>query len=236
MSFVRTMATLAVGFAAARGVQKVQQMGGLSGVSDALRGAGAPGGTADQMSEMAQKMGLPVEKEQMRALFAGFGQQAAQATEATEKGMASLMGALGGAASTGARGAADMATALTAGTAAGATTEDNARLMIRAMIQAARADGEIDADERQVILDALGDATEEEMQFVLDEMQAPVDPAALAADAAEGMGAQVYAAALMAIVVDTTAEREFLARLAASLNLSPQTVARLHEAQGKAAP
>ena len=57
MSFVKTLATLAVGFAAARGVDKFRKMGGLDGMKDAMRGAGAPGGIADQMGDMADKFG-----------------------------------------------------------------------------------------------------------------------------------------------------------------------------------
>lgn len=236
MSFVKTLATLAVGFAAARGVQKVQQMGGMAGVKDALRGAGAPGGVADQMGEMAQKMGLPVDQAQMRDMFAKFGTTAASATEATEQGLGNMMGAISGAAGVGARGMGDMIEAMTKGTAIGATTEENARLMIRAMIQAAKSDGEIDAEERRVIMDHLSDASEEEIAFVMAALEAPVDAMALAADTGEAMRAQVYSAALMAITVDTDAERAYLAQLAQGLQLSPETVAGLHKAMNRDAP
>ena len=47
MSFARTLATLAIGFAAAKGVQKVKKMGGMDGVREAMRQAGDPGGFAD---------------------------------------------------------------------------------------------------------------------------------------------------------------------------------------------
>ena len=236
MSFVRTLATLAVGFAAARGVQKVREMGGLAGVKDAMRNAGAPGGMADQMGEMAQKMGLPVDQAQIRGMFDSFGKQAASATEATEAGLGNLMGAMTSAAGVGAKGMGDMIEALTKGTAVGAASEENARLMIRAMIQAAKADGEIDEEERKTILDHLSDATDEEIAFVQAALDAPVDPAALAADTSETMRAQVYSAALMAIQVDTEAERGYLAALAQALTLSPDTVAGLHTAMNRPAP
>lgn len=233
MSFVKTLATLAVGFAAARGVQKVKEMGGMDGLKDAMRKAGEPGGMADQMGDMAKKMGLPVDQDQMRGLFARFGGQAADATEATEQGLGNLMGAMTSAAGVGAKGMGEMMEALTKGTAIGATTEENARLMIRAMIQAAKSDGEIDADERKIILDHLSDASEDEIAFVEAALDAPVDPMALARDTGDTMRAQVYSAALMAIAVDTEAERTYLRGLAQALQLDDDTVADLHKTMGR---
>ena len=233
MSFVKTLATLAVGFAAARGVDKFRKMGGLDGMKDAMRGAGAPGGIADQMGDMADKFGLPGGKAAVRDMFEKFGTQAAAATEATEAGLGSLMGAMAGAASTGAAGLGDMISTVTKGTPASAVMEEQAKLMIRAMIQAAKADGEIDAAERAAILDHLGDASEEEMAFVKAELEAEIDVAALAASAGESAKAQVYAAALMAISVDTEAEKQYLANLAAALGLEAPKVAEIHAAAGK---
>lgn len=230
MSFVKTLATLAVGFAAARGVQK---MGGMAGLKDAMRKAGDPGGMADQMGGLAQKMGLPVQQDQMREMFSRFGTQAASATEATEAGLGTLMGAMTSAAGTGAKGMGEMMEALTKGTAVGATTEENARLMIRAMIQAAKSDGEIDADERRAILDHLSDASDEEIAFVEAALDAPADPAALAADTGDAMRAQVYSAALMAISVDTEAERAYLRNLAEALQLEDAVVADLHRGMNR---
>lgn len=230
MSFVKTLATLAVGFAAARGVQK---MGGMAGMKDAMRKAGDPGGMADQMGGLAQKMGLPVQQDQMREMFTRFGTQAASATEATEAGLGTLMGAMTSAASTGAKGMGDMMEALTKDTPIGATTEANARLMIRAMVQAAKADGQIDDEERRKILDHLGDASEDEIAFVEVALDAPADPAALAADTGDAMRAQVYSASLMAISVDTEAERTYLRNLAQALQLDDAVVADLHRGMNR---
>lgn len=235
MSFVKTLATLAVGFAAAKGVQKFQQMGGLEGMKTALKGAGEPGGTADQIGDFAEKMGMPGGKEAVRDMFAKFGTQAAAATEATETGIGNMMTAMTGAASMGAKGLGDMLGAVTHGTPANAMLEEQAKLMIRAMIQAAKADGEIDAEERQKILDHLGDASEEELAFVQAELDAPIDVAGLATAAGESAKAQVYSAALMAITVDTDPERQYLANLASALGLDPAKVAEIHAAMGKPA-
>ncbi|MDD8024399.1 MAG: tellurite resistance TerB family protein [Paracoccaceae bacterium] len=233
MSFVKALATLAVGFAAARGVDKFRKMGGVDGMKDALRSAGAPGGMADQMGDMAEKFGVPGGKDAVRDMFTKFGTQAAAATEATEAGLGGLMNAMTGAAATGAKGLSDMIGAVTAGTPANAILEEQAKLMIRAMIQAAKADGEIDADERTKIMDHLGDASDEEIAFVQAELDAPVDVAALAAAAGESTKAQVYSAALMAIAVDTEAEKQYLANLAAALGLEAAKVLEIHHAMGK---
>lgn len=233
MSFVKTLATLAVGFAAAKGAQKFQQIGGLEGLKGALKGAGQPGGMADQMGNLVEKMGVPGGKDTVRDLFAKFGTQAATATEATEAGLGSLMAAMTGAASAGAKGIGDMLGAVPTGTPADAMMEEQARLMIRAMIQAAKADGEIDAEERTKILDHLGDASAEEIAFVQAELDAPIDSAGLAAATGEAARAQVYSAALMAIAVDTEAERQYLAGLALALGLDAAQCAEIHTAMGK---
>ncbi len=233
MSFVKTLATLAVGFAAARGVDKFRKSGGMEGMKDALRKSGEPGGMADQMGDMAEKMGIPGGKETLRKMMGSFGTQAADATEATEAGLGNLFAAMSGAAATGASGMADMFGTLTKGTPVGEMSEENARLMIRAMIQAAKSDGEIDADERTKILDHLNDASDEEIDFVQSALDADVDPAALATEVGESAKAQVYSAALMAISVDTDAEKQYLTNLAQALQLSPEKVAQIHNSMGK---
>lgn len=233
MSFVKTLATLAVGFAAARGVDKYRKLGGMDGVKDALRGAGAPGGMADQVGDMAEKIGVPGGKDAVRDMFSKFGGAAAGASEATEAGLGSLVAAMSGAAGAGAKSMADLWGSLTAGTPVDALAEENAQLMIRAMIQAAKADGQIDADERAQILSHLTDASEAEIAFVQTELDAPQDVAALATAAGETLKAQVYSASLMAIQVDTDAERVYLRNLAQALGLEAATVAQIHTGMGK---
>lgn len=231
MSFVRALATLAVGFAAAKGMQKVKEMGGMDALRDKMRNAGQPGGMADDIGAMAQKMGLPVQTEQIRGMFDSFGKTAAGASETAEAGMGQMMGmakaglgTLGG-----------MIGAMTAGSPMGEISEEAARLMIRAMIQAAKADGEIDEAERKAILDQLEGSSDAEVAFVEAQLAAPLDPVALAADTAESMRAQVYSAALMAISVDTEAERAYLRHLAAALMLDEGKVAAIHNGMGKPA-
>ncbi|WP_319826157.1 tellurite resistance TerB family protein [Thalassovita sp.] len=234
MSFVRTLATLAVGFAAARGVDKFRQMGGLEGIQEAMKKAGAgQAGLGGQMAEMAEKLGMGGGNEALTNMMGLFNQQTKGASDAAQAGIGSLLSAMTGAAAAGAGGMSSMFEAMTAGTPVGAMAEENARLMIRAMIQAAKSDGEIDADEQKAILSHLEDASDEEITFVQAELNAPSDVAGLARDTGETAKAQVYSAALMAISVNTEAEKQYLATLASALGLETAKVRDIHAAMGK---
>lgn len=213
MSFVRTLATLAAGFAAAKGYDKFKQMGGMPGVQNALKQNPQTAEFARQAEAMLGKLG------------GGAG-----------GGLSGILGALGGMGATATAGMTGMLDQITGTTTATDAAEANARLMIRAMIQAARADGAIDAEERAVIMEHLTDSTPEERAFVEAEMQAPVDPLALAKDAADAVKAQVYSAALLPIGADSAPEQQFLAALARGLGLDGPTVAGIHAALGKPAP
>ncbi len=114
-----------------------------------------------------------------------------------------------------------------------------ALLTIRAMISAAKADGEIDAAERERIAGKLATngGTAEEQAFLAAEMERPLDIEALASAAATPeVAVQVYSASLMAIEADTPAETSYLARLAAALKLDAATVASVHATLGVPIP
>ena len=111
-----------------------------------------------------------------------------------------------------------------------ARLQQKAMLLVRAMIQAAKADGQIDAEEMARIIGRLAEAgeTDDARQMVLRAMSQPVDIAGLAAEARDPQEAvEVYAASLMAITVDSQAERDYLARLAAALKLPAEAVAHI---------
>lgn len=228
MSFLKTLTTLAVGFAAAKGYDKFRKSGGMSGMTDALKNAGSAGGLADQAAAMAEKMGIPGGAEKVREMIAKMGPQAAGMAEQGQAGLDSLMGSVMAATSKGSATMSEMFDKMTAGTAMGVTSEETAKLMIRAMIMAAKADGTIDADERKSIMDKLGDASEEELAFVQAELDAPIDVTALAAAAGDSMKVQIYAAAAMAMRNDTPAEQEFLDKLAGALGLDAAARAGVH--------
>ena len=97
--------------------------------------------------------------------------------------------------------------------------EEAAGVLLAAMIQAAKADGHVDAEEQARILGQVGDVTPDEEAFVRAEMERPVDARALAARVPEGMGAQVYLMSLLAIDVDTPEEARYLRELREALGL-----------------
>lgn len=114
---------------------------------------------------------------------------------------------------------------------AGADENGRATVMIRAMITAAKADGEIDPQERQQILGRLeqAGADPEEQAFVRDEMARPADmDAIVGAVDSPHTALEVYAASLFAIDVDTPAEKTYMRHLAQGLRLDPAMVRELH--------
>lgn len=230
MSFVNTLATLAMGFAAAKGYDKYKDMGGMPGVKDAMRNNPQLNQMSEQALDMMTKMGLPTD--QLRSMRDQFLGQAESAGAGAAAGLGGLMSALGAGMAGGAQQTSSLIDAMTGTTVATDTMEANARLMIRAMIQAAKADGEIDAEERKKIMEHLKDAGAEERAFIEAELAAPVDAMALARDTGEQMGAQVYAAALMTVRVDKASEAQYLDNLANGLGLSEETRKRVHAAMG----
>ena len=115
--------------------------------------------------------------------------------------------------------------------------ETTASLVLTGMINAAKADGKIDATEAQKLTARLQDAgiDEQERRQFLDELGSPLDLDGLvAAIPNEAVAAQVYAASLFAIKVDTPAERDYLAQLARRTGLDAGVVQQLHTAVGLA--
>ena len=181
MSFMKTLATLAVGFAAAKGYDKFRKSGGMQGMQDSLKNASQPGGMADQAAVIADKMGIPGGAETVRNWVGKMAPSTAAATEAAEAGLGSLVSAMTATAAAGSKAVTDMMDAVTKDTPANAVMEENAKLMIRAMIEAAKADGAIDAEEQARLTENLNDATPEEMAYVKELLAAPMDMAGLIA-------------------------------------------------------
>jgi uncharacterized membrane protein YebE (DUF533 family) len=101
-------------------------------------------------------------------------------------------------------------------------TEDDALLYLRAMVAAASADGQIDESERSRITKGLVGAgiDEESTRWLEREMASPADVEELSAGVTTPeKAAQIYTAARLVVDPDTIQEREFLRRLAESLDL-----------------
>ncbi len=113
--------------------------------------------------------------------------------------------------------------------------EKTSLLIIRAMSNAAKADGEVSSDEVFRILGKLQEngADDEARAFVEAELRKPMDAEAMVREVqSPEVAVEVYAASLLAIEVDTDAERQYLANLAKALNLNADVVARIHHHLG----
>jgi uncharacterized membrane protein YebE (DUF533 family) len=114
-------------------------------------------------------------------------------------------------------------------------TEDDALLYLRAMVAAAASDGHIDEAERSRIVKGLTESgvDAEATRWLEREMASPADVEELAATVSTPQkAAQVYAAARIAIDPDTIQEREFLRRLAESLDLDQALKGQIDDTAG----
>lgn len=121
---------------------------------------------------------------------------------------------------------------------AAVTGPDAEQLMVKAMISAAKADGNIDQEEMGKIIGKVGEGsvTDAEKAFVMTEMGKPIDIDALAAEVTSpAQAAAVYTASLMAITIDTEHEKAYMSALATALKLDDATVTLLHQTTGAAA-
>ena len=115
--------------------------------------------------------------------------------------------------------------------------QDIATLTLKAMINAAKADGRIDAEESRRIVGKLKEdgITDEEERFIVSEMQKPLDTDGIVrAVPNQQVGAQIYAASLLAIEVDTDAERRYMQDLASKLDLNSNVVRYIQTSVGMA--
>jgi uncharacterized membrane protein YebE (DUF533 family) len=118
-----------------------------------------------------------------------------------------------------------------------AASEATALVFIRAMIAAAAADGAIDAEERNAILGGLREAgfDPEANEWLEHEMANPASVDALVeASESPEIAAQIYTAARIAINPDTSAEKDFLTKLAAALGLDAELTANIDAAASAA--
>lgn len=110
----------------------------------------------------------------------------------------------------------------------GQDAEQVGNLILRTMIAAAAADGEIDEQERQAIIKEAGDDNEA-AQWLAQQTQNPVSPENIAREVGSNtaLAAEVYLAARLICGELNRKEIVFLAQLAQALKLDPQLVAQL---------
>lgn len=110
--------------------------------------------------------------------------------------------------------------------------DDQATLLLRAMINGAKADGQVDKDELDNIVKRLGDVDEHEAAFLRAEFEAPLDIAAFCATVPNELDEEVYAFTLMGMKLDTQREAQFLGAMAQGLNMDPRVCNEIHEKLG----
>ncbi len=115
-----------------------------------------------------------------------------------------------------------------------AISDADAATLIRAMCNAAKADGEVDAQEAHNIAGELGDeVSAAERAFLEAEISAPMRSAAdMAASVPADLRDEAYAVSLMTVKVDSVGEADYLRDFAAALGLSGDEVAEVHAELG----
>lgn len=241
MSIKRIITKLALAFAAKKGVEVFQSMGGVSGLKSTLAGKddqpsrrggmlGRIGGASD-----AQTGGLGNILESLGAAGATYAREAGMTGQINRLNQ-SFGGLLGSLASVlGNRSAPDKAAEELEEELHLEDIEDDqdSRPILRAMVQMARADGEIDRNEEETLVEIMDDASASEKAILRDALREPIDAKAIAAETPDYARKEVYSAALLVGQPDNEREHAYLRSLASALDLSSEDVARLHSAMGK---
>jgi uncharacterized membrane protein YebE (DUF533 family) len=220
--------------------------GGLGGALSGMLGGGGGGGLGGLLGSVLGQAGSAVGGKDNLAL-GGLGALAGALLGGGGKSMGGalgggLMAMLGAMAFKALKGSGSQEPAVPLGLRKPQTEEEenqleqNAELVLRAMINAAKADGRIDETEIERIIGKLKEmgADSEHQQFVIAQMQKPPETEALisAARGRPELGVQIYAASLMAIEVDTPAEKAYMDSLASGLGLTSQVSQNIHQMVG----
>ncbi|MFC1831828.1 tellurite resistance TerB family protein [Thermodesulfobacteriota bacterium] len=116
--------------------------------------------------------------------------------------------------------------------------QQDAEIIVKAMINAAKADNRIDETEIEKIVGKLEQdgLTEAEKSFFMQEAKKPMDLDGVirSAGGKPELAAQIYAASLLAIEVDTSAEKRYMQELANGLGLNSQVTGNIEGFLGMA--
>lgn len=108
--------------------------------------------------------------------------------------------------------------------------DEEAAVLIRAMTNAAKCDGEVDQGEIDNIIRRAGDLDADDEAFLRAEFAAPLDLDAFIESVPSGMEAEVYTASILPIEIDSVAETTYLQNLADGLGLTSSQVDEIHAA------
>lgn len=241
MSIKRMVTKLALAYAATKGAEAFRNMGGISGLKDALQGPTGPGEARGGMQgriggDRASGAGG------LGNILASLGQGAA--TDGREAGtggqispqnasLGSLFGMLAGALGQQVEPRAAARDLDRQFEVNDAEADSDARPILRAMVHMARVDGQIDETEQSALFDILDDASDDERAMLKSAMREPVDAQSIAAETPRHARKEVYSAALLISAPDNSDEMAFLRDLAAHLGLGQGELDDLHRAMGK---
>ncbi len=254
MSLVSVLSKVAIGAIAAKGVGSMMGGNSGSGLAGALSSMMGGGSGGNPLGALAGMLGGGQQQSGGLASMLGGGQQGGALGAlsgllggGSQQGGGMLAGLLGGAEKSGGLGG--LLDSLGGGQGGGLgamlnqalqgqepepsqTEEEQAALLLKAMIMAAKSDGQIDESEQQKIAEHLGDVSREELAVVEAAMAAPVDPEGLAASVPSGMEQQVYLMSLLGIDLDSKSEAQYLDQLARAMNIAPEQANAIHEKVG----
>lgn len=261
MSLVSTLGTMALGVVAAKAASGMLKGGGagggLGGMLGKLGGAGGAagglggllgGGAGGAAGGLGGLLGGAQQQGQQQAPGGLGGLLGGQSQQGGAGGLGGLLDSLGGGAAGGA--AAGAATGGGLGGSLGsmlnaqlngeqveapapdAAQEDEAKLLIRAMINSAKCDGDFDASEQEKILKQVGEMSQENADFINDEINKPLDVAGFIASVPPAMAQQVYLMSILAIDLDSKEEAQYLDQLVKGFGMTEQQSNDIHAKLG----
>ncbi len=110
--------------------------------------------------------------------------------------------------------------------------EKKAEVLLNAMLNAAKADGKIDKEEEQKLLQHIGEASPEEIAIIKKALEYPLDLDGFIKSVPNGMQQQVYFMSLLAINLDEQSEAEYLDKLREGLGISKSVANTIHQKVG----
>ncbi len=111
---------------------------------------------------------------------------------------------------------------------------ERAVLLIRAMVNAAKADGRVDyQEEAQITKQFGGQLSRDQTQFLQQEFASRLDLNQFARSVPRGLEDDVYVASLIAIDLDTNQEARYLQELGHALGLSHDQCNQIHQRYGE---
>lgn len=261
MSLVGTLGKIAIGVVAAKAASGMLKGGGagggLGGMLGKLGGAGgAAGGLGGMLGGGGGQAGgglgglLGGAQQQGQAPGGLGGLLGGQTQQGGAGGLGGLLDSLGGGAGAAGGAAAGAATGGGLGGSLGsmlnaqlngeqvqepepaAAQEDEAKLLIRAMLNSAKCDGNFDASEQEKILKQMGDISQEDADFINDEINKPLDVPGFIASVPPAMAQQVYLMSILAIDLDSKEEAQYLDQLVKGFGMSEQQSNDIHAKLG----